>query len=359
MHLKYFHFLKCDDIYRCCGSAYQNSSCFKRHIRTHHATFFAANILTQTDGRGKLYIKYHNNKKSVKSLDINKNDKPSTSGSKFEFVPENDALSCIQSLQYDDLPPENFKITWIGCSNFRINQIHNECENISKALQLWPQYKKPLGCQLIDLDFAVVQKNASHMVDFDEKMEKLLEYMKNHLAIYNKRSKQVLGSIEKHHFNEEKDECVLKLLWSLHGYLYPTKKFQRKGSDGKISHGRYSIKDSQESFIYVNENLQAIEEHVDFLIKRGEPIQPFIVAEENKDNFKINKFYVYLDGYFLPCTIFCRAMDLCFKSFHLFNAQYPQACLPFWTFIEKYLYNIENGNNNSKVTSLLSEISSV
>lgn len=74
------------------------------------------------------------------------------------------------------------------------------------------------------------------------------------------------------------DVPFLKILWCLLCHLYSTKKFCRNDVNGKQTFGRYSIKDSQESFIYINETMQSLTEHVDFLSKRREPIQPFILG---------------------------------------------------------------------------------
>lgn len=63
--------------------------------------------------------------------------------------------------------------------------------------------------------------------------------------------------------------------------MYPTKKYVRNNVDGKKEFGRYTVKDSQESFIYINETMQSLNAHIDFLSTRGEPIQPFILGVDS------------------------------------------------------------------------------
>lgn len=104
--------------------------------------------------------------------------------------------------------------------------------------------------------------------------------------------------------------------------------------------------------------MQSLEDHLDFLSAKGDPIQPFLLALGEMKIFKINNFFVYLDGQLMLFDSFQRSFDICFKSYHLFNVKYPLASNPFWIFIEKYLYNIsETVKNNAKVCLLLDELS--
>lgn len=132
----------------------------------------------------------------------------------------------------------------------------------------------------------------------------------------------------------------------------------RKDANGRNVTGRFSIKDSQESFIYINETMQSLEEHIDFLKGKGEPIQPFILALGEPKTLNISKCWLFLDGHLMPFSNFCRAIDICFKSYHLFNVEYPLPSRTFWIFIEQYFYNIaKNYKTVSKVSVLLDEIS--
>lgn len=120
------------------------------------------------------------------------------------------------------------------------------------------------------------------------------------------------------------------------------------------------MKDSHELFLYINETMQALEEHMIFLKRRGEPIKPFILGLGLPKSLKVLTFYVYLDGQLIQFNSFCRALDICFKSYHLFNVEYPLPSQQFWTFIEEYLYDIKNkSNKSSKVSVLISELSNI
>lgn len=150
---------------------------------------------------------------------------------------------------------------------------------------------------------------------------------------------------------------ILKVLWILHFHLYPTTRFFKKDVNGKKDVMRYTGKDSQISFIYIDKTLQALENHIDFLKKKKENIQPFILAIGDSIEEKINQFYVYFDDILMPFSSFIRSLDICFKTLHLFNLEYSQACQPFWNFIELYLFNINSGSKkNSKVIILVDDL---
>lgn len=153
------------------------------------------------------------------------------------------------------------------------------------------------------------------------------------------------------------DVFSLKTLWCLHSYLHPTSRFVRRDANGNKNIQRFTVKDSQESFLYVDLTIQGLEKHIESLLKRGESIQPFILAVGDSMFSSIEQCFVYLDGNLIAFDNFLRALDICFKSFHLFNLQYPKASDPFWTFIEAYFYDIDTGSKKSyKINTLLQEL---
>lgn len=145
------------------------------------------------------------------------------------------------------------------------------------------------------------------------------------------------------------------ILWCLHGYLVPTQKFVRKDKDGKRTTVRYTIKDSQESFMFVAPSIQAIEDHIIFLKSRSENVQPFI-AVVGTNIFDVQEIYIYFDGIKYPFKNIIRAVDICFKIFYLFNLEYPNASLIFWNFIQNFFYKLKTKTAFSRVGMLVDEI---
>lgn len=150
---------------------------------------------------------------------------------------------------------------------------------------------------------------------------------------------------------------MMKILYFLHHHLYPTKKFQRTNENGEKEFIRPSTKDSQESFLYINETMEGLRSHIKELSKKGESVPPFILGLGEPKTLNVTEFYVYLDGKLLQFNEFSPAFDICFKSFHVFNNEYPIASVTFWTFIEKFLYDVSRSDQqNSKVCILIDEL---
>lgn len=151
---------------------------------------------------------------------------------------------------------------------------------------------------------------------------------------------------------------VFKTLWCCHGYLYPTSKVVTKTNSGKKDTSRFTMKDSQESFIFVGQTLQQLEDHIDHLKKRKENIQPFILALADQHFSKFENFFIYLDEVKIEFSNLLRCIDICFKIFHLFNLEYPKASSVFWTFIEMFFYKLPKSTTkkSSKVSIILEEL---
>lgn len=148
------------------------------------------------------------------------------------------------------------------------------------------------------------------------------------------------------YLDEVVEENVMVVLWALHGFLVPTKSNNTK---------KYSIRDSQESFFFLAESTTQIDEHLNFLKSRQISIQPFVIGI-GENLFKIDKFYVYLDGMKFNFNTGIRAIDICFKSFFLFKLKYPEASENFWNFIQRKFYGIEKGKINTKTALILNHL---
>ncbi|XP_075149802.1 uncharacterized protein LOC142223844 [Haematobia irritans] len=78
---------------------------------------------------------------------------------KIEFHPEEDAQTVIRKLKYVKLNIDLFYSKWGACSQFRLKQIFEECQNIGDILTKWPQYKRNDASVLIDIDFERIHPN--------------------------------------------------------------------------------------------------------------------------------------------------------------------------------------------------------
>lgn len=45
---------------------------------------------------------------------------------------------------------------------------------------------------------------------------------------------------------------------------------------------------------------------------------------------------------------FARALDVCFKSYYVFNLAHPEACEAIWDFLNRQFYGLPGGDNRTK-----------
>lgn len=129
-------------------------------------------------------------------------------------------------------------------------------------------------------------------------------------------------------------------LWAIHGYLVPSAKSYEK-RNGKTTCTKYTIKDSQESFLFCAKTQQEVEEHIKHLKMRKNAIQPFILCTGD-DITEIKNICVYFDDVRYKFFHIIKAVDICLKIIYLFNLDFPPESKMFWNFIEKAFYEHRN-----------------
>ncbi|XP_055907497.1 uncharacterized protein LOC129948138 isoform X2 [Eupeodes corollae] len=316
----------------------------------------------RTGKRGKIYAKFCNSKTSSR-LAVKRSIFPKAENAEvtekskkkhlMEFTPEVDAEECIRSIKYDNLSTSEFDSCWQACSQFRLDQIYKET-TLHTIFEEWPDYKKPGGYRLIDKDFGVVFRNSPGvLLKYPEQAGNLRKFLLDEDHLRDKNLRNMVNQIDENDIKT--DSAAVKLFWCLHGYLIPTQKGSRKDNSGKSSTVRFTIKSSQEAFLFIGSSVQELDDHIAFLKSKSENIQPFILAVGDKDFENFSNYYVYLDGIKFVFSNFLRAIDICFKCFNLFNLEYPLACSQLWTFIEHYFYELNISKTKSPKMYLLIE----
>lgn len=83
---------------------------------------------------------------------------------------------------------------------------------------------------------------------------------------------------------------------------------------------------------------------VEEMIKRkynvGDTIQPCIIIIGTVS--EPLEILVFFDGIKYKVFLSIKALDICFKIFHVFNIEYPFESINVWLFIQKLFYNIVN-----------------
>lgn len=144
-------------------------------------------------------------------------------------------------------------------------------------------------------------------------------------------------------------------MWAVHGFLVPRQRVVAKDNDGKNTITRFTIADSQESFICNCKSFEELEDQLRFKKSKSEHIQPFILTV-GENIRSIKDIIVYFDNLKIPSKSLIRAVDICFKIYYLFNLQYPKACSTFWNFIQVFFYNIKSKEKYAKVNIIVNEL---
>ncbi|XP_037809229.1 uncharacterized protein LOC119601998, partial [Lucilia sericata] len=277
--------------------------------------------------RGKIYNKLSNLKRLSK--DIFK-EKSSPEEDK-TFEPEENVAVTLQYLRLPTITADEFDLYWRKCARYRLKQI-SESKSTAEIFQMWPEYKKPSGSNLINIDFELkfpfAKQFSERWLCYKDKVIYLLQSKISNL-IFKKKMQQI------HTFNEE--SVVLTVLWNIHHLFPPTQKVTSDMSGAKIRK-KFSVLDSQESFAILAESEEEIEIKLKLLMLQGRNIQPKLLISGNLEDIK--SIFVYFDGNKYPFLTIVKAFDLLFKIFFVFNLQFPEESEIFYNFIQDFFYDM-------------------
>ena len=106
---------------------------------------------------------------------------------------------------------------------------------------------------------------------------------------------------------------------------------------------------------------QNIKEKADDLEKKGLRMQPHVVAlvQDSSNLDQGSCFYAVIsrDIYFAVSTAMI-AVDICMKTFFVFDVKYPDSARSTWLFLQRAVYEIgtQQDNTATKVLQLLSDL---
>ncbi len=150
---------------------------------------------------------------------------------------------------------------------------------------------------------------------------------------------------------------------AIHGLLVPTKKKSQR-VNGKTTYKKYTISDSQQTFLLVANSIIEANQIMDLRAaekkRNNEKIQPtVIVIMEDREP---KEFYVYFDDIKYKMFTLIAAIDCCFKCFHVFDLKYPLECINIWQFIQNYYFKLTHEEDdviivNSQLIKSLDEYS--
>ncbi|KNC32281.1 hypothetical protein FF38_12920 [Lucilia cuprina] len=190
-------------------------------------------------------------------------------------------------LRLPTITVDEFDLYWRKCARYRLKQI-SESKSTAEIFQMWPEYKKPSGSNLINIDFELkfpfAKQFSERWLCYKDKVIYFLQSRISNLTI-SKKMQQI------HTFNEE--SVVLTVLWNIHHLFPPTQKVTSDMSGAKIRK-KFSVLDSQESFAILAESEEEIEIKLKLLMLQGRNIQPKLLISGNLEDIK--SIFVYFDG---------------------------------------------------------------
>ncbi|KAL4126676.1 hypothetical protein QTP88_010885 [Uroleucon formosanum] len=172
----------------------------------------------------------------------------------------------------------------VACSQFRLKYIKN---NTTKDLmEKWPFYKQPSGYRLV-ID-TLLEK-------WERSFNSILSFLSKENHVKDRNVKKFIDSL-KTDIGISENGRDAALILALHGYFVPTNKIIRidPKTNKKVT-TKFTIKDSQESVIFVGETKQAIEDHIEHIRKTKISVQPSLYCV-GEDIFTVKDIFLHIEG---------------------------------------------------------------
>jgi len=250
---------------------------------------------------------------------------------------EEDAEILLTNLKHDELTWPEIEVVWRKTTGYRLKKLKTANFSPLEIQKIWPQYMQPLGHKLIDIDFKRLYEKATNMLStYENALEKLLQIIYDRIKDPSCRKilEEMVTTVD---VSENHKNSVV--LYVLHALFVPTSKMTYTDSNVKKCLQKFSIKDSQNSFFIVSNTVVEIEEKLKIRRNNKNPIQPCLLIVGTIPN--PSQILVYFDETKYKFFSIVKAMDMCFKIYHVFNIEYPLQSLNVWLFIQRFFYNIK------------------
>ncbi|CAI6345763.1 unnamed protein product [Macrosiphum euphorbiae] len=276
---------------------------------------------TNKNPKGKLYAKYYNSMRTLKNSGLipssNHTKRPTNPINRkhdLHFEPENDVQYILEQIKHDNnCSFPDLEYNWKATTQFRLKSIQTSTST-HDILNNWSNYKLPLGYRLVDIDFNTMYPSCSNLIStFEEKSEKIINLLDE--KIKDTLSRRLFESLNEPTADISQNGKNTIIFYLLHAIFIPTSIKVTRDHTGKKNQTKYSIKDSQNSFIVFKNSLVPT------------PMNP-------------QEIIVYFDSIKYKVFSILHAIDVTFKLFHLFNLEYPPQSVLVWLFIQKFFFSI-------------------
>ncbi|XP_018371215.1 PREDICTED: uncharacterized protein LOC108766426 [Trachymyrmex cornetzi] len=298
--------------------------------------------------RGKLMSTWRNRQCQYKKLQlkVRLEETASDDSTEPETIEDNikDALEWLETNQ----APWNLVLEhWKKTSAHRTKALKQSTdENLVDIFETWKLYKHPSGHELIDVDFQCLNLSK---VNLDKDVWFKFFYTLRQHASYSSKDETAKKLIETMKSKDVSDDSMVAMSLSLLPHLYPPRQMKRiKNKNFKPSIGL--AKDSLLKFANIPGDMVRLRQETKSRAADLKlPIQPFLIIVGSIED--IQDVYVCVDNELYKVQGVLQGLDICFKTFHVFDLQYPLASQHLWILIQKGLYNI-NLPSDVHITSI-------
>lgn len=198
----------------------------------------------------------------------------------------------------------------------------NNSKNMFEVLHEFPRLTTP---GMIAQDFHILHQDASPKL-----FEKWLPWYTDRILLFAKREAKLPCTAEEM-TEDAKGNLALKLLPVL--LPPPPYKIGRKTV-------RPSIDESKKAFI----DIQPVGTNMVEYLQQAEASRPYPYVLSLENGHIDSQAFVILAGEALEQSTLIGAVDVCFKSFYVFDVNYPKQCFYSWEFIQN-IYELEGSES--------------
>ncbi|XP_024877873.1 uncharacterized protein LOC112458459 isoform X2 [Temnothorax curvispinosus] len=288
--------------------------------------------------RGKLVDKYRNKIRDYKkltgcSLTDTSSTSPSTSACNSDFEDDSVIRESLLWLESNQSPWQLVENHWKVTVAHRRNQIQKSSnKTIEEIFTQWPILKHPTAHTLIDEDFTYLKLTSEDCIknwfNFFSKIQEICPVKEEKIV---SELHLLLNA------DDLTDDAKVVIQVLLLSHLIPPKGRIRI----KKEHFKPSISECKNSMIVhakIPGDINRIqEEKVKRAQQLGLTVQPYIIVV-GLTLADVNGFYVCIDKVLYEVTTALKAVDLCFKIFHVFDVNYSPESEHIWYILQLCLY---------------------
>ncbi|XP_011312657.1 uncharacterized protein, partial [Fopius arisanus] len=207
---------------------------------------------------------------------------------------------------------------------------------VTDVLDDWPILKSPIAPVLIDIDFDALGITERDRIQY---WDQFFTAVRNY---FGKKSIDNVGQGLLSLIDLETTSTngrVLCQLWALNSFCAPKGRIPKADFGSSSNAKRASILEAKESMLIHVSREDDIKVAQQGKIKGAgrQHVQPYLIVV-GSHVASAEKFFVALDNYIYPVSSALKAIDTCFKIFHVLDAFYPPQSHHLWLLIQRGLY---------------------